>query len=96
MGLMSLEGMLEVADFHVALRWHLTSNCFPPAGVMLEACGSAIDAAIADDWHQEIDLPVGALYKGQETAPAWALIDNFRLQSFIDAGAGDDLEGEED
>lgn len=30
MGLSSLQDMLEFAQHDQALRWHLTSNCFPP------------------------------------------------------------------
>jgi hypothetical protein len=84
MGRMSLEGMLEVADYDTALRWHLTNNHYPPVPLsMLEACKSAIEACNDDDSQREIELPGGVSWRGRESAPAWAIIEGHHLESFI-------------
>jgi hypothetical protein len=90
MGRMNLEGMLEVADPQQALAWHLQSNCYPPAGSMLNASREAIDCYAVGETDAEVALPDGALYKGRGTAPAWAIVDNFRLHDFVFAMLADD------
>lgn len=89
MGRLALQDMIEHADsIDQALSWHLSSNCFPPAGVMFDPCKEAIEAANEGDADRMIELPEGAFYRGASEAPAYALIENFRLESF--------LEGDED
>lgn len=71
-----------------ALAIHLTSNHYPPVPVeMVGPCRAAIAAANEGDWGRDIDLESVASYKGNPTAPAEALIDNYHLESFLD---GDD------
>lgn len=84
MGQQSLEGMLEVTDYEVALRWHLTSNHFPPVPVsMVEPCKQAIDAFHEGDSERLIDLGGVSLWRGQTAAPAWAIIEGHHLESFL-------------
>jgi hypothetical protein len=71
-------------DLDAQLRWHLTYNHYPPVPLsMLHVCHQAIDAIIADDPDIEIDLPDGITYKGGDSAPAWALAENYHLDTFI-------------
>lgn len=67
-----------------ALIWHLTSNHYPPVPlIMVPICLAAIDAANEDDWDCPIDLPDDVSYKGNDTAPAWAIIEAHHLDAFL-------------
>ena len=84
MGQQSLEGMLEVTDYDSALRWHLTSNHFPPVPLaMVEACKNAIQAVIDGMRDKEIQLPGQTSWRGRDSAPAWAIIEGHHLESFL-------------
>ena len=86
MGRSSLEGMLEVADKDVALKWHLRSNHFPPHPVeMVAVAAAAIDAANDDDFDRLIDLFDGVTWRdGRSSVEAWRLIDSLHLEGFIE------------
>ena len=71
-------------DLETQVRIHLTSNCYPPAGGMTDPCVAAIQAAYDDDFDREIALPEGATWKGNTAAPASAIIDNFRLEAWLE------------
>lgn len=77
----------DLISLERALAWHLQSNHYPPVPLgMVDLCIAAIDAANEDDYEREIVLPEGVTYKGQTTSPAWAFIDNLRLEAFISEG----------
>lgn len=86
MGRMNLEGMLESADFEQALRWHLSSNHFPPVPLeMLDPCRKAIELANAgEDVNTTIELPEGFGWKSMATAPVWAILEGYHLDGFLD------------
>ena len=85
MGSLQAAEMAELTDIRQGLAWHLQGNHYPPVPVsMVDACIEAIEAANADDWDQEIELPDGVSYKGRATAPAFAIIDSHHLQAFLD------------
>ena len=66
------------------LRWHLTGNFYPPVPAeMVQPCIEAIDAAYEEDWQREIQLPEKTYYRGRETAPASAIIEQHRLYSWL-------------
>jgi hypothetical protein len=82
---------LAIDETDLTLRdkidWHLRANVFPPRPEMLDACVAAVEA---EDYNTEIELPEGVSYKGTATtAPAWAIIDGFRLEAFV---GGEDVE----
>lgn len=84
MGRASLMDMLEMTDQETVLRWHLTSNCYPPMPESLvEPCKWAIRAMYDGEPTREIDMPEGMLYKGQRTAMAGCLVDALRLDDFL-------------
>lgn len=79
---------LGIAESDIPLeqqvRWHLQYNHYPPVPEsMVEVALTAIDHAIEEDWGADIALPEGILYKGEETAPTYAIISNFHLEPFI-------------
>lgn len=103
MGALQAAEMAELMDSRSGMAWHLTSNHYPPVPVtMVDACLEAIDAAFEDDWDREIQLPIDGLdrngepfqitWRGQSTAPAWAIIEGHHLQAWLEL----DEEGMED
>lgn len=85
MGYMNARGMAEAVDRRTALGWHLCHNHYPPVpAVMIDACEQAIDAATDDDWERMIALPEGIAYRDETEAPAWAIIEGFHLDAFLD------------
>ena len=63
---------------------HLQSNHYPPVPlIMVEPCVQAIFAV--NDWRSDesIDLPEGVLYKGETSAPAWAIVEQHHLDAWV-------------
>ena len=72
-----------------ALSIHLTSNHYPPVPTeMVEPCVLAIEAM--NDERRSITLPEGVLWRGQTTAPAWAIVEGHHLEAWL-ADYEDDL-----
>lgn len=69
------------------LTWHLTGNFYPPIPAsMVQPCVEAINAYWNDDIYAEINLPEGITYKnGLTTAPAYAIVDQHRLDEWCSA-----------
>lgn len=75
----------SVLDLDTAIRTHLSGNCYPPIpSQMWPICVDAVKACASGESDTELDLPVGVSYKDKDTAPAWAVVDNFRLDAFVD------------
>jgi len=69
-----------------AIAWHLQSNHYPPIPVtMVVPCIEAIDAYSEEDIDREITMPDGVLYRGMETAPAWAVVEQHHLEPWIES-----------
>lgn len=82
MGYTAAAEMLAHTDVRTALSWHLTSNHYPPVPTtMIEPC---LEAIVADDPEETIELPEGVLWKGGNVAPAWAIIEGHHLEAFVD------------
>ena len=64
---------------------HLSSNHYPPVPAsMIQPCVEAIDAVNdAGLWDLEIVMPEGVTYKGETSAPAWAIIEAHHLNAWI-------------
>jgi hypothetical protein len=86
MGYLQAAEMAALApDRETALRWHLQSNHYPPVPTsMISVCEAAIDATIDGDYDDEIELPEGVRYQGNNTAPAWAIVEAHHLDAFIE------------
>lgn len=86
MGRMYAEGIKETEiSLEQQITWHLTGNFFPPIPKsMVQPCIEAIEACNDEDTTRLIEMPEGVLYKGNTTAPAWAIVDQHRLDTWLD------------
>ena len=92
MGSLQAQEMAEMLDIETAIAWHLQSNHYPAVPLfMVEPCIEAIQAGLEEDWHRLIHLN-GASYRGQEHAPAHAIIEQHHLDAWLEL----DEEGLED
>jgi len=72
-----------------AIRLHLTQNHYPPVPVsMVSVCIEAIDAYWEEDLNRQVELPEGILWRGESSAPAYAIIESHHLDFWC-------MEGEE-
>jgi hypothetical protein len=89
MGSVTAIGLADsVLDLETQLLYHLKGNHYPPVPAeMVQPCIEAIDAAYDEDYNRMIDMPkVGdfqILYKNSTQAPAWAIIEQHHLDTFI-------------
>lgn len=71
-------------DLEVALGYHLQGNHYPPVPLsMVQPCIEAIDAFYEEDYNREIEMPEGVTYKGRNTAPASAIIEQHHLDAWL-------------
>jgi hypothetical protein len=67
------------------LYYHLTSNFYPPIpSSMVQPCLDAIEAFYDDALDRAIELPEGITYRGNAHAPAGALLEQHRLEPWLD------------
>ncbi len=72
-------------DLSTAISIHLSSNHYPPIpNTMVLPCIEAIEAYWEDETDREIPMPDGITYKGMNTAPAWAIIDQHHLHAWCE------------
>lgn len=85
MGRLAAEDMVEQGiDRRLALRWHLTSNHFPPLPIeLLPVAERVIDKAEAGKYHARVRLPEGITWRGKKLAPVWAAAEAWHLDAFI-------------
>lgn len=84
MGRLAAQDMLAYTDTETALRWHLSSNHYPPIPQVYEAALDAIGAASAGDWGAKVMLPDGVTYRGEVWAPASVCVAAWHLDCFVD------------
>lgn len=71
-------------DLETAIGYHLQGNHYPPVPLsMVPVCIEAIDAYYEEAYDKEIEMPAGVLYKGKDTAPAWAIIEQHHLSPWL-------------
>jgi hypothetical protein len=76
-----------VEDIYSQVGLHLRANLYPAAPAeMVEPCVNAIDLVAIGDYDGEVTLPEGTTWRGQTWAPASALVENFRLDAWIQEG----------
>jgi hypothetical protein len=78
----------SVLDLETQLLYHLKGNHYPPVPAeMVAPCIEAIDAFYDEDFDRMIDMPMVGdfqiLYKGDKSAPAWAIVEQHHLNTFI-------------
>jgi hypothetical protein len=81
-------------DMESAIAMHLRSNHYPPVPYsMVQPCMDAIDAYWEDSQDRLIELPEGVSWRGNTSAPAWALIESHHLDPWCqDDYVGEDYE----
>ncbi len=85
MGSLQAQEMAEMLDTRTAIQWHLRSNHYPPVPVaMVDPCIEAIGACNELDHDRLISLNGAGLWRGQESAPAWAIVEGHHLQAWIE------------
>ena len=71
-------------DLSTAIKIHLTSNHYPPVPTsMVLPCIEAIEAYNEGETDREIAMPEGITYKGFNTAPAYAIIEQHHLEAWL-------------
>ena len=76
-------GALGPISIEDQIAMHLRSNIYPPVPLdMVQPCIEAIDAYWENDTNRQINLN-GNIWRGQPTAPAWAVIEGHRLDAWI-------------
>jgi hypothetical protein len=71
-------------DLSTAIGIHLSSNHYPPVpNSMVLPCIEALEAYWEDETDREIPMPEGVSYRGQNTAPAWAIIEQHHLEAWL-------------
>jgi hypothetical protein len=72
-------------DLSTAIGYHLQGNHYPPVPLtMVEPCIEAIFAYDEGEADREIPMPEGVSYRGMNTAPAWAIIEQHHLEAWCD------------
>jgi hypothetical protein len=85
-------GVFPDLTLELQIQMHLTGNHYPPIPLtMVQPCIEAIDAYWSGEHLQQIDLN-GNIWRGQSTAPAWAIIEGHHLEPWVNEY--DEEEGE--
>jgi hypothetical protein len=72
-------------DLSTAISIHLTANHYPPVPTsMVLPCIEALEAYWEDEIDREIAMPEGVSYRGMNTAPAWAIIEQHHLEAWCE------------
>ncbi len=50
---------------------------------MVQPCIDAIDAFYDEDYNREIKMPEGVSYRGEASAPAWAIVEAHHLDAWL-------------
>lgn len=75
-----------VADLDQQLSIHFRYNCYPPVPlIMIDTAIEAINHYNAGWFNELISLPDGVTYQGKDSARAYKIIENFRLDAWIDS-----------
>lgn len=85
MGSLQAQEIAGLADLESALTWHARSNHYPPLPTTLVVVWRDIIHWANDekDLDQRFELPSGILWKGESSAPAWAIIEGHHLNAWI-------------
>ena len=95
MGALQAQEMASLLDSRSAMAWHLQSNHYPPVpATMIDPCLEAIEAGLEEDWDRLIQLPFDGVdrngepfqitWRGQDKAPAWAIIEGHHLEPWLE------------
>ena len=74
----------ESLSLEQAVGIHLRSNHYPPVPLaMVEPCIEAIEKCNEGDSGALIDLPEGVSWRGEPTAPAYAIVEAHHLEPWV-------------
>lgn len=86
MGRMYAEGLADtVLSMEQQISIHLRANHYPPVpSSMVQPCIDAIEAYNTGEPNKLIGLPAGVQFRGSDSAPVIALIEQFHLETWVD------------
>lgn len=75
---------MDTMPMEQQINLHLQYNFYPPIpSSMVQPCVDAINAYWNDDIYAEIEMPQGVSYRGSDTAPAHAIVEQHRLDAWL-------------
>ena len=75
---------MDTMPLEAQINLHLQYNFYPPVpSSMVQPCIEAIDAYWDEDIYREIEMPQGVSYRGSNSAPAHAIVEQHRLDSWL-------------
>jgi hypothetical protein len=86
MGKQTADAISELdVDLIQQITYHLQVNFYPPIPpLMAPTCVDALNAFYEGETNRMIKMPEGVSYKGSNSAPAWAVVEQHRLSSWLD------------
>ena len=77
---------MDTMPIEQQINLHLQYNFYPPVpSSMVQPCIDAINAYCEYDIYREIEMPQGVSYRGMNTAPAHAIVEQHRLDSWLES-----------
>ena len=71
-------------DLEQSIRIQLTANHYPPVPTsMVQPCIEAIYACNDEEHDKLIKLPEGVSWRGQDSAPAYAIVEGHHLDAWL-------------
>ena len=71
-------------DLSTAIGIHLSSNHYPPVpAFMVTPCIEALEGYWEDETNREMKMPEGVSYNGLDTAPDWAVTEQYHLEAWL-------------
>lgn len=88
MGHLQATEFAEIADLDTGLTWHLQHNHYPPVPLtMLPVCKEVIEwINDGGDFNQHFALPTPTTWRGESSAPAWAIVEGHHLDAWLTDG----------
>lgn len=84
MGSLQAAEMAEMLSIEDGIAWHLKFNHYPPVpSSMIQPCLDAIEACLDEDYDRLIRLN-GSFWRGNDSAPAHAIVEGHHLHSWIE------------
>ena len=76
---------MDTMPIEAQINTHLQYNFYPPVpSSMVQPCIEAIDAYLEEDFDRQIEMPQGVSYRGSDYAPAHAIVEQHRLDSWLE------------
>ena len=77
---------MDTMPLEQQINLHLQYNFYPPIpSSMVQPCIEAINAYWNEDIYAEIEMPQGVSYRGSNFAPAHAIVEQHRLDSWLES-----------